>query len=337
MAIEDAGGPIQAQIDEVFANHLDLRVAVRRTARRLKRVHLRRLIVQERQRGRLRLVAVLLINDPDRNLLRLRPARTHTLDLARIDELGSRFDPVEYAEDVLVFLEFLRENTNVSAASGRALVRSHVVDPRRLVIVVWYVIICVVLVVESEVDASYRNAIEGGGRHARHLRGVDETRRRLHIEVGEDAEGVVLVVDPRLINERVHAAAHEDDLVPAAVRTVVRLELRKDRIAVEPVVDPVLTLLLLVERDAERDRLIGVVGEGSLADQVGGALKLGLHGFGAEVAPQVLVVVEEVLTPDLNDSASIFRAVAGVDRVHASVIIVTERLAIVGVCEVTGQ
>ena len=125
-----------------------------------------------------------------------------------------------------------------------------------------------------------------------------------------------------------HTAAHEYNLVSTAIRTVVRFEFGEDRVTVEPVVDPISALLLLVERHAKRDRLVCVVREGRLADQIRRALEDGLDGLGTEVAPQILVVVEEVLAPDLYDSAAVLWAVAWVDRVNTSVIIVTERLTI---------
>ena len=229
---------------------------------------------------------------------------------------------------MLVFLKFLRKDTNVGAAFCGTFVWLHVINPRRLVIVVWYVIISVVLVVKGEINASYGNAIEGGWGNAGHLCGINQTRWCFHVEVREDAESVISIIDPRLVNERVHTAAHEYNLVSTAIRTVVRFEFGEDRVTVEPVVDPISALLLLVERHAKRDRLVCVVREGRLADQIRRALEDGLDGLGTEVAPQILVVVEEVLAPDLYDSAAVLWAVAWVDRVNTSVIIVTERLTI---------
>ena len=44
-----------------------------------------------------------------------------------------------------------------------------------------------------------------------------------------------------------HIRPHQDDLVATLIGTVVRLQLRQDRVTVEPVVNAVTRLLLLVE------------------------------------------------------------------------------------------
>ena len=134
-----------------------------------------------------------------------------------------------------------------------------------------------------------------------------------------------------------HAATLKNDLVPALFWAVVGTKLGKDRVTVVPIFDHVARLLLLVQRDTEGDRLVCIVGEGSLADQVGRTFKYGLHRLRSKVTSQVFVVVEEVFTPDLDYGTAVLRAVPWVDRMDSSVIIVTERLTICRVSEVTGQ
>lgn len=73
-----------------------------------------------------------------------------------------------------------------------------------------------------------------------------------------------------------HAASLENNLISTAFRTIVWLQLGQDWIVVVPVVDQIATLLLLVERHAESDWLVRIVGEGRLADQIGRALEGGL-------------------------------------------------------------
>lgn len=65
-----------------------------------------------------------------------------------------------------------------------------------------------------------------------------------------------------------HVATLQNDLVATLVRTVVRLKLGENGVAVVPVIDMISALLLLVERDTERDGLVRVVREWSLADQI---------------------------------------------------------------------
>ena len=63
----------------------------------------------------------------------------------------------------------------------------------------------------------------------------------------------------------------------------------------------------------------------------------GLHRFRAEIAPQILVVVQEVVSPDLHDSSTVLRPVPRVDGPDACVIIVTERLTVRRVGKVARQ
>ena len=134
-----------------------------------------------------------------------------------------------------------------------------------------------------------------------------------------------------------HVATLQNDLVASLVRTVVRLKLGENGVAVVPVIDQISALLLLVERDTESDGLVRVVREWSLADQIAGALELGLHTLCAEVAAKIVIVVEEVVSPDLNDSAAIFGAVARVDGMYPRVVVVSEGLTVGRVSEVSGE
>ena len=126
---------------------------------------------------------------------------------------------------MLVPLKLHGKDADVRASSSWTFFRDHIVNLGRLVVIIRYIVIRVILVVKSEVDAGHGDAIKGCGSIARHFGRVNKPGGRLHIQVGEYAERIVLVVDDSLVNERVHVAAHEDDLVAALFWSVVRLEL----------------------------------------------------------------------------------------------------------------
>ena len=77
-----------------------------------------------------------------------------------------------------------------------------------------------------------------------------------------------MIVDERLIDEWVHIASFEDNLLSTLFWTVVGFELRHERVVIEPVKDHVFRLLLLIEGDTDADGLVRVVREWRFALQV---------------------------------------------------------------------
>ena len=82
---------------------------------------------------------------------------------------------------MLILLELHCKDADMSATSSRTFSRYHIVNLRRLVVIVRYVVIRVVLVIEGKVDASHSDAIEGCRGRARHFGRVDEPGLRLYV------------------------------------------------------------------------------------------------------------------------------------------------------------
>lgn len=59
------------------------------------------------------------------------------------------------------------------------------------------------------------------------------------------------------------------------------------------------------------------------------------YRFGTEVAASIFVEVEEVLSPDLDVCFAIFGTVVRIDRVDSSGLVVSERLTVIGISEVS--
>ena len=136
---------------------------------------------------------------------------------------------------MLVLLKLTRVDDDVGTALRWTFTGNHVVNLRWLIVIVRHVIVRVILVVKREVDSSDGDAIESCRGHARHFGRVDQPTWSLNVKIGEDAESVVSVVDDSLVDEGVHRATLEDDLIATFLGAVVRLELSQDRVTVVPV------------------------------------------------------------------------------------------------------
>ena len=95
--------------------------------------------------------------------------------------------------------------------------------------------------------------------------------------------------------------------------------------------------MLLVQGHGEWNRLANHVGARRSAGHVGRTDKMSSRGFRTEIAPGVFVKVEEVLSPDLHESGTVFGSITGVDSTHNCGWVESERLGIRRIGEITGE
>jgi hypothetical protein len=222
-------------------------------------MHLRSLIIQVLQSCGLRLFAIFFIRYVDGYRSGRGARRRDTLYLRWAYQLRTRFHTIEDAKYMLILLKLASKDVDMSATLSRAFPGDHIINLWRLIVVIWYIIIRVILIVQCEIDTGHSDAVKGCWCHACHFGRVDQPSRRLHIQIGEDAEGVIGIIDDGFVDKGVHRAALEDDLVTTLLWPIVGLKFSQNGLTVVPVVDHVARLLLLVQRDGESDWLVRVV------------------------------------------------------------------------------
>jgi len=184
---------------------------------------------------------------------------------------------------------------------------------RRLVVVENVFIFSVLDSIESNFDSGLMPVV-GRGRDANGTSGVTHDGQRANLEVNEGTEGVVGVVNfVNKLLEGEEIPSLQDDVGATGLGTSVGNKLLNSGPIVVPEKERVTRILLVVQGDGEGDGLFDDFGLSRVALHVSGVLDVTDGSPCAKTTPGHLAKVNEVLTPDLYGSATIFGTIAGVD------------------------
>ena len=129
----------------------------------------------------------------------------------------------------------------------------------------------------------------------------------------------------------------EHDVSASHLRTVVRLQLFYRRPVVVVEEKRVARVLLPIQRNSERNRLLDYIWHRRVALNVSGIKYGGSCCFCTEAASSITTEVFEVFTPNLNWSIAIFWTVSWIERVDVRLRVVYELCFVNGVTEVTND
>ena len=179
--------------------------------------------------------------------------------------------------------------------------------------------------------------VAGRGR-AEGSRGVRDRGRYSDLQVKEGAERIIGVVDfIEVILEGIEVTTLEHDTGAAHLWTVIGHKLFDRWPVVEVVEQGVAGVLLTVERDGEGNGLLDDIRVGRMALNVARVEYFSVRRLGTEAASCFFAKINEILTPNLDGSVSILRAVSRVEGIDPSRLIIGEQSFIDTILEISSD
>lgn len=260
--------------------------------------------------------------------------RRETLDFRSRSEFAGNKGFIELACNVASVSKVWTDCNHFSAAANRALSGVKVEQIWRSIVVENVVVICILLVVKG--NLYYRLAEHVGGWWV-----ADYFSRVYDFggyfgQVLEHTEGIIWIVDA-LIFEWMEVSTFQEYLGASWIWTSVRLEFCDCGPWVVPEEEIVFRVLLVVQRDRKGNRFLDHIWKWRHADHVIWIYEGSHHWFCTECAPCVLIEVQKVLSPDLNNSLTVLWTISRVNSEHSCRWVVSEGHWVAHVREVSRQ
>lgn len=138
-----------------------------------------------------------------------------------------------------------------------------------------------------------------------------------------------------IIDERIKVVSWENDFITSIIWTFVWCDFSNWRSVVIPEVNWLRSVLLIVQRDWERNSLFNNVWLRRMAIHVVWIHEYRLNRFGPKVTSCKLIKIQKVVSPDLNSCVSIFNSIFGIYGCNDWVFVVSKSHRIFEVWEVS--
>ena len=322
---------VVTHVDKILSFNCHLSEAVLWTTDWINVVDNRLLIVKILNRWR---IHVKLHCDGKRNKSWMIHGRWIAFNLRLWEELSRNNSLIKLASDILSVPEIWTYRNDLGTASYWSLSRVGIKKEGWTVIVEDVVIICVLLIVQS--DLNYRlSEYCGRGRYAIGFCRIYHQSWNFS-EVLKHAESVIGIIDFQIL-EGVKVSTSKEYVSTSGIWTSVRDEICDSWEGVVPEKQCVPWVLLVVQRYSERYWFFDDIWKWRHTDHVVWTDESGEHWLWTKGASCVFVEVEEVFTPYLHHGFSILRSVPGVYSKHSGWWIISEGDGVWDILEVTSE
>lgn len=255
--------------------------------------------------------------------------RSYAFNLRSWKELSRNHCVIKLAINILSFLEVWSHCDNSSASTHWPLSWVSIEEVGRSVIVKYVVVICILLVVQCNLNDGLSEHI-WRRRKTMNLGRVDDYRRDFTY-ILKHTKSVVVVCYHWVVSERVEISTLQQDLGAASVWTSVRDQFCDSWLRIVPIEQSVFGVLLVVERYGKWNRFFDDIWKWRNTNHVIWIDKCGGHWFSTECASSILIEIEEILSPHLHNSLSVLGAIAGIDGEYLGWLVESKRD---GVCDI---
>ena len=155
--------------------------------------------------------------------------------------------------------------------------------------------------------------------------------------VFKHAESIVVICNHWVISERMEISTLKENLCASSIWTTVWYQRCDGWLRIVPVKECVLWILLIIEWNSKGNRFFYDIWKWRYTNHVIWINECGCHWFSSERASCVLIKIQEVLSPNLDNRLSILWAVSRIDGEDLCRLVISEGDRVCDILEVACQ